>query len=112
MADKPTVQFSVAKLRKEVEVADTFRFAASGSKIITFPDMYAMESEEAETLFSKIRKDSGNWDLIREWLTKADAEALKAEKLPLIHLVKLIKTAVDYYEDFYGNPGEDTASAS
>lgn len=112
MADKPTVQYSVSKLRKEVEVAEPFCVALSGSKVITFPDLYAMESEEAEILFSRIRKDAGNWDLIREWLAKADADSLKAEKLPLIHLVKLIKTAVDYYEDFYGNPGEGTASAS
>lgn len=112
MADKPTVQYSIAKLDKEVEIAEPFQVALSKSKIITFPDVYAMEAEGAEELMDRIQTDASNWTLIREWLSAEDADALKAEKLALIKLVRLVKTAVQYYEDFYGKPGEGAASAS
>ena len=112
MADKPTVQFSLTKLRKEVAVADPFHVALSGSKVIEFPDIYAMESEGAEELFSRITRDTLNWKLLGEWLSDADVAALKAEKLKLIELNHLVKTAVQYYEDIYGTPGESAASAS
>ena len=112
MADKPTVQFSLTKLRKEVETVDSFRVALSGSKVITFPDIYAMESVDAEGLFARITRDAMNWALLGEWLSEGDVTALKAEKLKLIELTHLVKTAVQYYEDAYGTPGEPGASAS
>lgn len=108
--DKPVVQYSIAQLNKEVDIADPFQVALSNSKIITFPDVYAIEAEGAEELLENIRSDSSNWKLLRKWLSPEDADALKAEKLALIKLVRLVKAAVAYYEEFYGKPGEDSAS--
>lgn len=111
MSDTPNVQLSLANLRKEVVKAEPLKMALSGSKIITFPDVYAMESEDAETIFSRLNQSATNWTVIRKWLSKDDAEALKAEKLTLIELATVMRAAVKYYEDIYGNPGEGSASA-
>lgn len=111
MADKPIVQLSLANLRKEVVTADPLKMALSGSKIITFPDVYAMESEEAETIFARLNQSATNWTVIRKWLSKEDADALKAEKLTLIELATVMRSAVKYYEDIYGTAGEGNASA-
>lgn len=111
MADKPTVQLSLAKLRKEVKTAEVLKMALSGSKIITFPDVYAMESVEAEEIFARLNQNATNWTVIRKWLSKEDADALQAEKLTVIELDTVMRAAVQYYEDIYGNAGEGNASA-
>lgn len=110
--DKPTVQFSIAKLRKEVVHADPLRMALSGSKVMTWPDIYAMDSEAAEVLFEKINTDRTNWKFLEQWLTTDDIVALKAEKLSLMELNKVVEVAVKYYEDHYGTPGKAAASES
>jgi len=40
--DKPTVHLSISSLRKEVAKPEAFRVALSGSKVITFPDLFAL----------------------------------------------------------------------
>lgn len=110
--DTPNVQFSIAKLRKEVEHAETLRMPLSGSKIMAWPDIYAMDSEAAEVLFEKINANRTNWKLLAEWLTPEDCKALKAEKLTLMELNHVVSFAVDYYEAFYGKPGKADASES
>jgi len=111
-ADKPVVQFSISSMRKEVQYAEPFRVALSGSKIITFPDVFAMESVEAEELFARLNRNQTNWVALKEWLGEKDAAALKAEKLTIIELGKVTRAAMNYYEEFYGESGEDAASAS
>lgn len=110
-ADKPTIHLTLANLRKEIKTAEPLQMALSGSKIITFPDIYAMESTEAEVIFGRInRGDATNWTVINKWLSKDDAASLKAEKLSLIELATVMRAAVKYYEDIYGTAGEDNAS--
>lgn len=110
--DKPTIHLNLANLRKEIVGAEPLQMALSGSKIITFPDVYALESTEAEVIFGRInRGDATNWSVINKWLSKDDAAALKAERLSLIELATVMKAAVKYYEDHYGNAGEGNASA-
>jgi hypothetical protein len=111
MSDTPNVQLSLAKLRKEVTVAEPLKLALSGSKVITFPDVYAMESVEAEEIFSKLSSNATSWTVIGTWLSEEDAAALKAEKLSIIELSTVIQAAVKYYEDIYGNAGNGSASA-
>ena len=111
MSDTPNVQFSLAKIRKEIVKAETPKVALSGSKVITFPDLYAMESTEAESIFSRLNQNATNWKVIRTWLSLEDADALKAEKLTVIELSTLMRTAINYYEDIYGTVGEGNASA-
>ncbi len=110
--DKPTVHLSLVSLRKEVAKPDPFRVALSASKIITFPDLYAVESVEAEEIFGALSKSSTNWDALEKWLTKADAAALKAEKLSVRELGAVVQAAIAYYEQTVGTAGNAAASAS
>lgn len=110
--DKPTVHLSLAKVRKETVKPEPFGVALSNSKVIVFPDLFAMESEEAENIFASLNESSTNWVVLRKWLPKADADALKAEKLSVRELASVVQAAVKYYEDTYGDSGNDAASAS
>lgn len=112
MADKPTVHLTLAKIRKETTKPEVFQVALTGSKIITFPDLYDLESVEAEDIFNSLNQTSTNWTVLNKWLPKKDAEALKAEKLTVRELAAVVQAAVAYYEDAYGNTGEGSASAS
>lgn len=110
--DKPTVHLSLSQLRKEVVKPDAFRIALSGSKTITFPDLNAMESEESDELLARIEKKESSWDVLNDWLSPADAAALKAEKLSRAEIKHVIEAAGNYYQEAYGTPGNGSASAS
>lgn len=110
--DKPTVHLSLSSLRKEVAKPDPFRVALTGSKIITFPDLFALESTEAETVFADLGRNASNWDALAKWLSEADVKALKAEKLNVRELAAVVQAAISYYEETVGKPGEGDASAS
>lgn len=111
-ADKPTVHLTLSALRKEVAKPDAFRVALSGSKTITFPDLFGVESVEAEEIFSALNHSSTNWGALEKWLTNADAAALKAEKLSIRELGAVVQAAIAYYEQTVGTAGNGTASAS
>ena len=115
MSDKPTVTYSLAKLRKEVADVEPFSVALSASKIITFPDLMAMESEESDELLARIQTLSSTWGVLDDWLTAEDAKLLRAEKLSRAELLHLVKAAAEYYQRAYGSDGtvgEGSASAS
>jgi hypothetical protein len=110
--DKPTVHLSLAALRKEVAKPDPFRVSLTGSKLITFPDLFALESTEAESVFGDLERNASNWDALDKWLSKADATSLRAEKLSVRELAAVVQAALNYYEQTVGTPGNGTASAS
>ena len=110
--DKPTVHLSLSALRKEVAKPDPFRVALSSSKTITFPDLFALESTEAEEVFGALNQSSTNWGALEKWLSAADVTALKAEKLSIRELGAVVQAAIAYYEQTVGTAGNDTASAS
>ncbi|BCW61843.1 hypothetical protein [Arthrobacter sp. StoSoilB22] len=110
MTDSPNIQFSIAGVRKEIVKAEVLKVGLSNSKVITFPDLYAMESSEAESIFGRLNQNATNWKVIRTWLSLEDADALKAEKLSVIELSTVMRRAVRYYEDIYGTAGEGNAS--
>lgn len=111
-ADKPTVHLSLTTLRKEVAKPEPFRVALTGSKTITFPDLFAIESTEAETVFQSLGRNATNWDALDKWLSKADAAALRAEKLSVRELAAVVQAAMSYYEGTIGGPEKGTASAN
>lgn len=110
--DKPTVHLSLNSLRKEVAKPDPFRVALTGSKTITFPDLFALESTEAENVFGSLSQNAGNWEALDKWLSKPDAAALRAEKLSVRELAAVVQAAIQYYEQTVGTAGNGTASAS
>lgn len=111
--DKPVVQATLSSLIQEVETPEEYRMALpEGRGIITFPDLYAQNSEEAERTFAQLGRSATNWKVLRKWLSKKDADALAAENLSLAQLTHVVTAASNYYEDFYGTPGESHASES
>jgi len=111
--DKPTVHLSLANLKKEVVRPDEFKISLSGSKIISFPDLMAMESVESDELLERLDSPGKNtWGVLDDWLSEGDAKALRAEKLTRAELLHVVKTASKYYQDAYGDLGKDAASAS
>jgi hypothetical protein len=110
--DKPIVHLSLSTLRKEVAKPEAFRVAMSGSKTITFPDLFALESTEAEGVFADLGRNASNWDALDKWLSAADAAALKAEKLSVRELAAVVQAAMSYYEGTIGGPKKGSASAS
>lgn len=112
MADKPTVNTTLAALRKEITKPDPWSIGLSGGKVCTFPDLYDRDSEEAERVFTKLNRNAGNWEVLALWLDKADLAKLKAEKLTLRELNTVVSAAISHYEGYYGPQGEDGASES
>jgi hypothetical protein len=110
--DKPTVHLSLTALRKEVAKPDPFRVSLTGSKLITFPDLFALESTEAETVFSSLSQNASNWEALDKWLSADDSKALRAEKLSVRELAAVVQAAIAYYEQTVGTAGNGTASAS
>jgi len=110
--DKPTVHLSLSALRKEVANPDPFRVSLTGSKVITFPDLFALESTEAETVFGSLSRNASNWEALDKWLSKADTATLRAERLSVRELAAVVQAAMNYYEQTVGTPEKDTASAS
>ena len=99
MADKPTVQLSLASVRKSIVKPEVFKVALSGSKVITFPDLYDMESTVVEETFAALNRDSTNWGALEKWLSAKDVEALKAEKLSVRELAYVVQAAISHYEE-------------
>lgn len=111
--DKPTVHSSLSQLRKEVKKVEPYSIALSGSKIITFPDLNAMESEESDKLLERLESPGKNtWAVLDDWLSKDAAKALRAEKLSRAELIHVVAAASNYYKDEYGDLGNGNASAS
>lgn len=112
MADKdtPTVHSTVAELKSNTKEVEPFTFGVSGSKRITFPDFYAMESEEGERVTAKLNQRNAEvWSKLNAWLSKEDAELLRQEKLTFIELIRLVSQASQHYENHYGSVGESGA---
>lgn len=109
MADKPTVHLTLSKLRKEIVKPEPFQVALSASKIITFPDVYDMESVEAEEIFASLNHNATNWGVLSKWLSEKDAAALKAEKLSVRELAAVVQAAIAHYEGSYGDAGKGNA---
>lgn len=112
--DKPAVQFTLASIRKDTKKVDVLKVGLSNSKTITFPDLMGLESVEGEKKLAFINSCGlgRTWLAIEAWLSEDDVKLLKEEKLTLVQLYKLLKNADKYYEDQYGNPGNDDASES
>lgn len=112
--DKPVVQFTLASIRKDVKKVDVLKVGISNSKTITFPDLLGMESVDADQKLAFINSCGVGriWLGLEEWLSEEDVKLLKAEKLSLVQLSKLMKNADQYYQDQYGDLGNGTASES
>lgn len=108
--DKPKVH-STAKDVEPDATPEPFVYMTKANKRVTFPDIFDMEWEEAETFLLDMEHER-NSVILKKWLSEKDLEALKAEKLTLRSMGTLLTKVMAHYEAFMGAPGEDTASES
>lgn len=111
MADKPTVNLSIAALEAEIGVVEPYVIALPNSKLITFPDVAGMEAEEAENFLDDIEKSKRNSEALKKWLEPKDYESLREAKLSLRTQGFMMRRVGEYYESTLGIKGEGSASA-
>lgn len=113
MADKPNINLTLAALEAEVDQPEPFVLALTGSKRITFPDIFNMPADEAESFFADLENSNEkDFTFLAKWLSKADFESYKAAKVPLRVHSALIQKVLSYYNPTMGDSGEGAASAS
>ena len=111
--DKPNVNLSLAALEAEATKPEPFVLALTGSKRITFPDLYDLPVDEATEFFDDLAANGQtDLDFLAKWLSKADFEAYKAAKVPLRTHKVLIQRVLAYYQQTVGDEGNGAASAS
>jgi len=111
--DKPNVNLSLAALEAEASKPEPFVLALTGSKRITFPDLFDLPVDEAEEFFSDLSEPGkSDFEFLAKWLSRSDFEAYKAAKVPLRTHKVLIQRVLAYYQQTVGDEGNGAASAS
>lgn len=112
MSDKPTVQGSIAAIRKERKRAEEFRFALTSNKIITFKDPTTMHPDDADKAmqFGSVNgavtwREAMATMLSAEDLKKVEAE-VEADKMDIYEMQEMIQQYQEHYNSFYGTQGE------
>lgn len=113
MTVKPGINKTLAAFTAEVAIPEPYVLALSGSKRITFPDLFNKPVEEATEFFRDLETTGQNeLSYLEKWLSPEDFAAYKAEKIPLRIHAAIMQEIMGYYEASVGTPGEDTASKS
>lgn len=108
--DKPKVDLTFSNLDDE-ETPRPFIYMTKANKRVTFPDLYDMEWEEGEAFLADMATKPTR-QILDKWLTAADVEALKADRLSLRNMLLLTQKVQAHYEASLGTPGEGSASES
>ena len=111
--DKPSINLSLASLEAEVAKPEPFVLALKGGKRVTFPDLFDLPADEAESFFKDLQASGqSDFTFLEKWLDPADFEAYKAAKIPLRVHMAVIERVMAYYQQTVGTPGEGNASES
>jgi len=113
--DKPKNVISVADLDDVSENPDPIKIALKGGKTITFPDVYDMPLEEAESFFREVGKGLNSGILtpaLKRWLSVDDYTALVDAFPTYRRLNPVIRRVMDKYERQWGTEGEGPASTA
>lgn len=107
MSDKPSApNLTFATLDKQ-ESPTPFVYATKTGARVTFPDIFGLEFEEAEQFLSDIQRTTDNSVVLRKWLSPADYEKLRKDRLTLRQLVTLVESAQAHYEASVGSREEE-----
>ncbi|POH58922.1 hypothetical protein [Arthrobacter glacialis] len=110
--DKPNISLTLAALEAEVGKPEPFVLALRGGKRITFPDIFDLPVDEAETFIKDMESAGTDLNALERWLSADDFAKYKEAKLTLRTHSALIERVQNYYEQTVGKPGEGNASAS
>lgn len=109
--DKPKTNLSFNDLDREIDAPEPFVYTTKASKRVTFPDIFAMDADEAEQLMSEL-ETMPDGKFLKKWLSEEDLERLAEDKLTLRHRAMLMQRVMAYYEGSLGAQGEGSASGS
>ena len=113
--DKPKNVISVADLDDISENPDPIKVPLKGGGFITFPDVFDMPIEDAETFFREVNRGMSNGILtaaLRKWLSEDDFDAL-VEAFPMYRkLNPVVQRVMQKYEAQWGTEGEGSASTA
>lgn len=109
--DRPKTNLSFADLDREIDAPEPYVYTTKASKRVTFPDIFAMEADEAERMLLEIQT-LPDGEFLKRWLAEEDLAKLAEDKLTLRHRAMLVQNVMAYYEGTLGNQGEDDASGS
>lgn len=109
MPDNPLESATLAKLGK-VEYAGPYVYTCrNGKDSIEFPDLTAMDWDEAEEFMADIQGQPRKvW--MPKYLGAADLKKFEAEKLKFAEAIALIRDLVSHYQAITGDQGEGAAS--
>ncbi len=110
--DTPKVHTSLAALQRErPEGIEPFQLALEDSRIITFPDLFELDYEKAETVMRGAQSGTiAPSEALRLWLSEKDAAALFDRPRSFRDLLAILQAAQAHYEGVYGHQGEGVAS--
>lgn len=109
--DKPKTHLSFNDIDREIDAPEPFVYTTKASKRVTFPDIFAMEADEAEQMMAEMESMPDS-KFLAKWLGEEDLAKLAADKLSLRHRAMLMQRVMAYYEGTLGDQGEGTASGS
>ena len=110
MTTKPTLTLSA--LEKIDGAADPEPFTLGlKSKIVTFPDPFALSIEESERLMADLEGTTSIKATLNRWLSEEDAELI-IKNLSVRKTRVLLAQVRKHYASFLGDEGEDSASAT
>lgn len=113
--DKPTVHFSHSQLKAEAVKPDPFVYVTASGKRVTFPDIYDMDADEAESYLDDVTNGLASMKsrpVLEKWLGSDQMAKLDEEKFSLRELLILVKHAQGYYESVWADLGEGDGSAN
>ena len=110
-SDTPKTNLSFADLDREIDAPEPYVYTTKSSKRVTFPDIFAMEADEAEELLVDAQT-MPDGKFLRKWLSEEDLAKLAEDKLTLRHRSMLVQNVMAYYEGTLGDRGEGSASGS
>lgn len=109
--DKPSApNLTFAALDAE-ETPEPFVYVTKTNHRVTFPDIFEMPADEGQQFLIEVETKPDD-EILEKWLTKADLEALKKDRLTLRQRMRLMEAVMSYYQSSLGTPGEEQASAS
>lgn len=110
MTTKPTL--TLAALEKIDGAADPEPFTLGlKSKIVVFPDPFALSVEESESLMADLEGTTSMTATLHRWLGEEDAELI-IKSLSVRKVRVLLAEVRKHYEQFLGDEGEGNASAT
>lgn len=110
--DKPIGNIKRVKISDERN-QDPAQYPLANGRLVTFPDIFDMPTEEAEDFLDQLDEASRAGKIspvLKRWLSPEDYEALNAEYPTIRKLKPVFYAVMDYYQGVWGNQGEGDAS--